>query len=419
MPRFIHSSQEALQSQPEPSPYILGPMAVRAFLQPRPKASPDTYYDITTGHIVVGKEGMSHHLGADGKYEYLRSLPDLITDTELEPDGYRFHPLEYTKWERSDFTNYGRWINALLKTSSRRNVLKRTNLIKANMLGLGPGIGSIVSEFGSLAAYYGELRLPKTNKRSLFDGMSIEDFVSHIRRIATDVKKKPTEKILWNRIKKGRIEPSPRVIERRVGSLSKLLELAGYPNIKSWKSADYIDWGIKFMLSNEGRLPSARQMTKLCKLYRGPGRSAVERHFGSIKVYQGLLEPAFFSRQQQIEVERLEKLERIKSAIANQEVPKELFGDVKGSDVSEQETIVRYARYVVADHLLGDNFSVSKLSIATMNNLTVRKIGFVRAIAKTNDAITAGDIESAALYLGVFNDIWPIDDYLKDLRIEN
>lgn len=95
-------------------------------------------------------------------------------------------------------------------------------------------------------------------------------------------------------------------------------------------------------------------------------------------------------------------LELIADSLNNGDVPTELFNDVR----SENEMLVRYAKYIVVDNLQPQWALNTKLTIATTG---FSDRGFSGSIRKNNNAITAADIESTALFLNVFDCIWAVD----------
>jgi len=255
---------------------------------------------------------------------------------------------------------------------------------------------------------------PNYLSRGRYDNWQIEHVLAHLRNVSYEINEKPTKAILWHRINElGKDEPSPRFISSRI-PFRRALELIGFPDVHSWAEDDYIHWGVRFIEANNGAKPSARTLDYLSKLKRGPSSSQIVRCFGKLNDYKISITEAYQSQIAEKTKVRQQKLSDIEEGLAEGGLTKELFVDVN----SEEEMLHRYARFLVLDELLlGDN-AKSKLSIATMSNKSVRANGFVGSIRKVNNAITAGDIESSALSLGVFDYIWPPDkSYLETLKI--
>jgi hypothetical protein len=187
--------------------------------------------------------------------------------------------------------------------------------------------------------------------------------------------------------------------------------MAGYPDVKNWGAEDLVTWGVSFMKANDGMLPSQSMIDYLSSKKLCPSASTVANRFDrSLVGYQAELKAAHDKRTLEERTER----EAILATIKSGQLPPELFQNTK----TEAQRLVNYARYIVADELLSKDMVVTKISIGAMNTDSVIRDGFVRSIRKNNPAITAGDIESTALYLGVFDYIWPMDDYMETLCID-
>ena len=167
------------------------------------------------------------------------------------------------------------------------------------------------------------------------------------------------------------------------------------------------------MLANDGLVPGSRKIHYFSTKGLGPSSRVIMDKFAKLRNYQGLVIEAY---QEELS-ERIDTIEEkkreIENALSAGELPEEIFQGIESDD----ERILRYARYILADYLFPDSFSITKLSISAMSNRAVQEAGIVRSIRKANDAITAGDIESAALFLGVFDILWPMDEYFERLRI--
>jgi hypothetical protein len=73
-----------------------------------------------------------------------------------------------------------------------------------------------------------------------------------------------------------------------------------------------------------------------------------------------------------------------------------------------------YSKYIVINHLCPDWEESTKIIVSTRG---FQDAGFIRSIRKLNNAITAGDIESAALYLDTFDEIWPLNEYMEKFKL--
>jgi hypothetical protein len=63
------------------------------------------------------------------------------------------------------------------------------------------------------------------------------------------------------------------------GGFRGLLEKAGYPVIDLWVKDDFINWGVKFMASNQGVTPQALMLDFLSTKKMGPSAHTVIKKF--------------------------------------------------------------------------------------------------------------------------------------------
>ncbi len=373
------------------------------------------YFDASNGSVLAGKLAVREYIKSGGERESLQGLGELLGNPELPLPESNFKRFDASEWTRKDYLKYGRWLNRVVGVTVTGKSLNEPVLWRARKLGLGPSPRRIGAEFGSTSLYYKALGLTETHRISPFNDWLQEDYVRYIQHVGEEIESRPTYKELHARSLENTNNPSPTIIAKQFGGrkLGPVVELAGYPDIHSWELDDFVNWGVKFMLANDGLVPSARKINFFSTKGLGPSGRVIMDKFGKLSDYQQTVLIAYQDKIEEREQERKEKIEEINKALADNMVPAEIFDDTK----NDNEKILRYARYVVLDHLLPDSFAANKISISTMSNPTVQKAGFVCSIKKANNAITPGDIESAALYLGVFDVLWPLDDYMERLKM--
>jgi hypothetical protein len=93
-------------------------------------------------------------------------------------------------------------------------------------------------------------------------------------------------------------------------------------------------------------------------------------------------------------------------------IPEVLLEDTE----SESETIKKATKYMVVDELIPWCLEETKIRISSTG---YSKKSFEQSIRRKNNHIKSGDIENAALYLGVFDFVFPPDEsYLETLKVE-
>jgi len=145
-----------------------------------------------------------------------------------------------------------------------------------------------------------------------------------------------------------------------------------------------------------------------------PPLTTTARRFGSFRQYQADVADEYQAKKELAINERGRKLRLIEEQLASGSLPPELFDEVN----SDEDKIRRYAIYTVASEFLDDSMLSDRLAIAKMADWRLRDSGLLGALQRHFASIAVGEVQAAALYNGVFDDIWPPDiNHLKLLKI--
>ena len=378
--------------------------------------TPEYYYDLSRRELTAGKVSLQ------ACFEQVNDPPNVLRLGTLLRDRSIDIPFnEHTRTKRTikQILEYGRWLCEVVDPPILPNekTLNHDVINRASKLGLGPTAWEIRShpKLGSLSKFYVELGVTNTKRNGAFKDWSYGDFIEYVRTVSENLGRKPTLADLEQLAHQDTINPSAYMITQRFGSLRAIYEHIGHPNIYSWEEGDYLDWGVKFMLANDGALPSQKVIDTLSKLKKGPSAAGTASHFGgSLTTFQQKVEMEYAERLERKQVEKIEMHDTIAYKLELGLLPPTLFEDLG----SEDDMIIRYAKFLVVDDLLHQSKNDSKISISKGLGRSYAELGFVRSIRRVNSAITAGDIESSALYQGVFDYIWPPDTtYMETLKL--
>jgi hypothetical protein len=400
---------------------------------------PKHYFDVFTGS-VIDRKFYTYFERSGVNSENVRELGVLLRENEVpkRPSDYvrtrsakdkqgRFksviaiHQEKYIKpktkkWTEDNYTKYGKWLaKAVAKPTNPKDKLINEKIInQAARLGLGPGEYNIEKANGSMSKFYKSINAKETHPIGIFDGWAIEDYIRYIKKIGTKIGKKPTENIFWEFAHKNPwSSPSPALIAKSIGGkygIGPIMELAGYLDIKNWNDDDYIAWGKKFMKANDGMELSTPILSYLSPQELSPSARAIIDKFG-MSNFKSKVQQEYLSEKEHEETVHSEKLAEIEQRITKGQISKELFE----SAASEEDLILFFAKYQVVHHLCPDWEESTKIIISSRG---FHETNFVGSIRKLNNAFTAGDIESAALYLDVFDDIWPMNEYMQTYKLD-
>jgi hypothetical protein len=399
---------------------------------------PKHYFDVFTGS-VIDRKFYKFFERSGVNPENVRDLGVLLRETQVpkRPTSYRrldtsksaselsqFNQNEYSapesytqskvwNWPEERYKRYGRWLNKSVATSNINHHQLNEKVIKqAAKLGLGPGTSPLEDTFGSVRNFYKEINAKQSPVRGRFNDWSTEKFIKHIQKVGQKTGRRPSREILkeWSKSNPWAY-PSPKTIARNFGGeLSSALELSGYKNIRNWTPEDYIDWGVKFMKANNGMEITWYPLHYLSTKDVGPSAHAVKENVG-LQQFKDQAKVEYLTEIAAEEEERQRKLAEIEEMLGSEKLPRELFESAE----SENDLIYIYAKYQVVRSLCPESEESTKIIVSTRG---FYEVGFVGSIRKVNNAISTGDIESAALCLEVFDDIWPIDGYMETLKLD-
>lgn len=362
-------------------------------------------FDITYGQLLLGQAAIDFHIETGGHPFDVRPLASLLLTDEV--DGIpadHFEMIDPQPLSRDEYIAYGKWLHQIV--SKANGVLSKRVIRRARILGLGPGEKPIThpNMFKDFSSFYIAVGANNSLRARRFQDWTPQDFANDL----SDFKDKPTESDIDQRAKLDPSHPSTTVMTRSGVSLRTILELAGWPDIYSMSNDDIVSHGVKFMIANRGLIPTARGTDYLSGIKKGPSSGAINYRFeGKFLEFKKRVINAYKIEIASIHAHRQKMLKEINNTIhqgSGSSILPEIFEGVKNED----ELVLRYAKYLVLNDLLPENFIDTKISIVLLKDRTF--IGAIMAIARRSDlAITPGDIEYAATILNVFNDIWPPD----------
>jgi hypothetical protein len=375
----------------------------------REYTNPDIYYDTDTNKLVIGKSAVERHPFEGGYSSSLVPLADLLLDEEKFKEVPPAKLLDVSKWTRDDYAAYGKWLFSIVKNHHDPE-LKPVNedvLRRARKLGLGPSTHRIASEFGSTTKFYLESDLAETHRLGVFENWTEEDYIEYLRAIGNKLGHKPTFKDLWRLSKESTQNPSPGYIaakfngKRGVG-IGVAIERAGWHNPYTWKLRDYIDWGVNYMLANDGKIPSASQLNFLSKRDVGPSARATMNNFVSLVVYQEQVRAAYEQKLTEQANAKNELLQEIEDGLASNLLPSVVVSGVH----SMNELFSKYARFRLARTLgmgIPGSYELSRLEVADFEDMALDIVE------------NMSELKKQAAELGYQDYIWPPDAQLHRL----
>ena len=370
------------------------------------------YFDTLSGQLLTGDLALEAHIEAGGNPTDVRPLQDVLRDTTNPIPPGTYGTPDTGRWkEEGSIEEWGRWISDLPRNPQEAR-LSRFMIIQASRMGIGPGIEQIKYRFGGkLLNFYNALGLDNVRRRSAYSGWNTDDEAEYVVRLQRSGQYPTLIDAIDTEAKKGR-GPSRNILKAKHGAVSSLLEMKGYITqdvSKKYGPDELVEWGVRFMLDNDGEEPETHALNYLSPRNLAPSYTPIARHFGTLTDYRAAVREAYELELARQHDERQAKREAFKEDIESGDVPVELFSVVE----SEEEAYKIRAQFLVAKQLLPLAEPKQLAAIAT----TVRPERFIKLIRDISWHVSPGDIETTALSMHVYDDIWPVPDTRPKLTI--
>ncbi|GAC1483783.1 MAG: hypothetical protein NVS1B7_8450 [Candidatus Saccharimonadales bacterium] len=382
---------------------------------------PGVYMDITSRQLLVGQDAYETHIACGGYPQDIVELSTILRSYRQEPlPTYSSDRLPVNDWQREDYISYGRWLHTLVSVpESPKTGLTQRIFQYAGKLGVGPLVERIQSpaRFGNLMNYYQELGVEPQHavgKYKTWNRADYADYVASVhdsllqKRATSDQKQLSLSQEIARLAALGK-GPDLWDFQHKKWSLRYLLELSGYVNNRSWTEEEYIGWGVKFMLANDGKIPQKPDFEKLSPQRRAPSLRIIFTKFDRLKKYQALTTEAYIDACEERELRQFDRQAEIERLLEDGSLP------LKLTELADtpQKLFVVSARYQLINKLMPRLSTSHKLTISTYTHMD----SVIHAIQQLDPIITAGEVEETAVRLGVFDDLWPLDEYLTTLRV--
>jgi hypothetical protein len=377
----------------------------------------ETYFNTCDGRLYIGQAAIAE--GMQQPDNDLVPLAELLRTPDFSPPG-EYKKQQGSNWTREDCVALGQWVISLISGVPGRTVSALESIndtaVPANAeidhkyiarlyaLGIGPDKAVIRRRFGRMWGYAEALGVRNTKSGDKFRDWTLEQYVANAAALAKTLGRKPlrTDYEAQYEAFQG---PGIRMIVSRAGGISRLNELIGYPNIRSWEEEDFIDWGVKVRLANEGRPFTVRDIRRLAGMDRGPTLITIQKRFGSVSKFQTLV-------GEETEVVVREQEEQDGQLMAKHDELTAAGELVLPEDADTAAKLRMTAKYLVVRRCLP---GMDRETAASMAALRISQ--FIPALMSKNSQLTAGFVESTAVALGVFDYIWPMDEWRQYLQV--
>lgn len=371
--------------------------------------SPEFLFDTSSGSLLTGEDAINYHIEAGGHPDDVQPLSELllISDDLFPIDRKQFPKIDANNLEPIDFVSLTKWLGHQVIPHDAR--FSQTVFDRAYVLGIGPSVRKL-DRAGGISTLYDKADIRNVYKRGIYDSWTRQDIAQYVGGIARKTPKTMSLRDRIDQMARDGQGPSHKVIVKRTGSMGNALILDGLVEPNVMNRDDYVEWGVKFYLANNGLHVDSDSLDYMSPLRLSPSKGTIISNFGSIEAFRMEVVPPY-----QIEAKKREEQDRVKfgeimQALNIGTLPVEVLKNA----TCFKEMSQAYAQFMVTQYLLPDAKPSWQIS---RGHVVSQKVFVDSLIRGGNGDITAAGIEIAAENIGVFDDIWPFDEFMQTLRL--
>ena len=340
---------------------------------------------------------------------HITPLLQLLTQDEFHFDEQSYEKRDVDSWQPEDYVGLGRWLLSIIDSSEVKTEkpaeITVPLLERLYILGVGPEIQRYYRRFLGMPGYREAVGAPRGRLWRHYNQWPFSRFVEHANMVYRKTGRKPVESDYDALSAEGK-GPAADTIWMYAGSLDDLHELIGFPNVNNMDEDALVDWGVRVLAINGIDKFGWLIMDILSRRGRGPSYShVIRKNNGRWLGYKSKV------------ADRLEQKQTMYTdKIVNGELPPHY------KEMDWLSLFAQGAKYLVASSCASD------LSQQTLDKIARAKTAnFIPALIKLKPTLSAGFIETKALTMGFYDEIWPIvnidehlavsDEELEDARV--
>ncbi len=390
--------------------------------EPKKETEGGTWFDIANYRLLIGRTAYEEYMGSaydeymftEGNFPDVRPLGELLRAEDLSYIPSRGRRSRGSDLPKEELKIYGQWLINLLKESGKSNGQKDINerVIKnAFRLGLGPSYQEIARRtYSSLTEFYNDL--DADNVHRMHGATEPEEFLEHYTRLEQTLGRKPTVGDLRDFYHADpRNNPSADRFLKGLEGIKNAHKMAGHEIYADLSLPELVAWGIRFMLANNGAVPTRDKINYLSKKDFGPYSETLSKRFNGLLNFQAEVKKAYGIELARRQKRRFEILSEIKDSLNLKIIPGDLFYGVESGD----ELLIRFAKYRVLSRIFNGSkiFIKKQLSIDPLPDNE-----FVQRIQDIEPEISMDMLRKFSDEFGYLDVIWPQAEYMSQLKIE-
>lgn len=368
---------------------------------------PVFYYDVLEARLLVGADSYDRAIESGAHPADLIPLQHILNEPGAYPLPQHEQIKDANKWPRENVLGLITWVGSCVLDEDQP--VRQEQFATLRKLGLGPS-EKVYRKLGGFLKLYQKADLENcAPERNAYDSWDVDSFTEYVCAFA---QRTPASQSLVEAIQQAHAHgkgPSYKIIKQRVdGGLASLLTRGGFYDFRGADDEYYLEWGVDFKFSNNGRDVDSEACSILSPKRRGPARTRITPRFGSMERFNILIQDRYAEEVERVAARNETKFMEIMEAIHTGELPSALFLGCASPD----EMRALAGKFQLLTKLCPSMKPETKLSRA---GGSAKRL--ISTIIQSNGTSTAADVESAAIALDVYEDVWPIQRIKNTLKI--
>ncbi|MEO6513068.1 MAG: hypothetical protein ABIR37_00115 [Candidatus Saccharimonadales bacterium] len=342
--------------------------------------------------------------------ERIKPLAELLVAKEFPFTYGDFPRPSARKWDEEYTQKLGSIVAKELADHDPPAAFSRTTVTRLNIMGLFPARDyfDVHKHFGGLDAFKKLIGVDpildtKNNKRNAqYNDLSsqelaellIERYNELVELPGGERFEGPLIKPILKAMNLMNLAPGSEYFERRFGGIGVLNEHLGYPNVRKWDRHEYILYGAAVLRHNGAETLTYDNLTKLSAHKYGPDCKAIRARFNWYE-FQTLAEEEL---QRQLTAEEKHR----QDVLSYYDPLRQLLPH--DEHVTYDEMAQHRALYLITTRYL--NGQSPKLP-GRIGSSCVQ--GTITMLLQKNPHLTLADIETEAVTMDIFDDLWPMN----------
>jgi hypothetical protein len=364
------------------------------------------WFDTREGSLLIGRDAAQERIDEGGpdilpfrdilEGEALPEIPDYYDKIDARKPAL--------KWSREDYIAAGRMVVRALDPEHHNIPVRWQHIQRLAQLGLSPALRSFRRHFELLSTFRNEVGSMHHFQTRTYEHWTFYDYVEYVGKVLNELNRKPMKADFAERSKRGEGPDYGKISQK--ANLRKVYEHLGIPDLQSWEDEDALDWGVKVKMANNGIPLNPYVIHALSQRNRGPSLRYLDYRQGGLVKFDSRVTEQYFDQIASDQQLREARLKQYRQMAESGRLPNGFSG-------LDADRLLKAAPRALLIEAIAPGIPEAKKAELAQGHLS----GITYTLLNYESGLTPGHIESTAIRLDIFDEIWPLDQYKRHLKV--